>query len=162
MRTGLKLFLFFLAATVLHWAFMAVLGGWDISLNLMLIFAMTICAFLPPEYGYPTAFISGLFLDFFGVQLFGHHAFIFILCASMVYSVENRFDFDSLVPQMVCMAVLSTVSSLLNLILLKVFAGFSAWNGWGAFLGGIMLSVLIAPAIFWVLRRAFIVKRKQY
>ena len=162
MKTVLQLILFFLAATVFHWAFMAVLGSWDISLNLMLVFAMAVCAFLPPEYGYPTAFVSGLFLDFFGIQLFGHHAFVFTLCACLVYGLESRLDFDSAVPQMVCMFLLSALSAAGNLILLKVFAGFSAWNGLGPFVGGIILSTLITPVIFWAVRQVFVAKIQTY
>lgn len=162
MKKILLLVFLFLLATVLHWAFMAVLGSWDISLNLMLVFSMAVCAFLPPEYGYATAFCSGLFLDFFGVQLFGHHAFVFTLCACLVYGVESKLDFDSVIPQMVCMGGLATLSALGNLILLKIFAGFSAWNGMGAFLGGIMLSTLITPAIFWFVKRVCVAKIKTY
>lgn len=162
MRIGLKLFLFFLLTTVLHWGLMAMLGGWDISLNLMLVFALAVCAFVKPEYGYPTAFICGLFLDFFGVKLFGHYAFMFTLCAAIVYSLETRVDFDSVVPQMACIGVLALLSAIGNLILLKVFAGFSAWNGFWPFIGGIILSALIAPAVFWVVRSAFTVKLKTY
>ncbi len=162
MRIGLKLFLFFIIATVLHWALMVVLGGWDISLNLMLVFAVAVCAFVKPEYGYPVAFICGLFLDFFGVKLFGHYAFMFTLCAAIVYGLEARVDFDSVLPQMVCAGLLALFSAVGNLILLKVFAGFSAWNGFWPFTGGIMLSALTAPAVFWAVRCAFSVKIKTY
>ncbi len=162
MKRIVKLILFFMAATILHWAAMALLGNWDISLNLMLIFAIAVCAFLPPAYGYPTAFVSGLFLDFFGVQLFGQHAFIFTLCACAVYSLENRLEFDSVVPQMVCAGVLTLLATLGNLILLKVFAGFSAWNGIGSFIGGISCSILIAPAVFWAVRRGLAAKGRTY
>ena len=162
MRLGVKLFLFFLLATVLHWAFMAVLGNWDISLNLMLVFAIAICAFVKPEYGYSTAFICGLFLDFFGVKLFGHYAFMFTLCAVIVYGLEKRVDFDSIVPQMICTGILAFLAAIGNLILLKVFAGFSAWNGFWPFIGGIILSAAVAPFIFWAVRRAFTVKINTY
>jgi len=156
------LILFFVIATILHWAFMALLGNWDISLNLMLVFTVAVCAFLPPAYGYPTAFMSGLFLDFFGVQLFGQHAFVFTLCAFFVYSLENRLEFTSVVPQMVCVGCLTLFAALGNLILLKVFAGFSAWNGIGPFVGGIVGSVLVAPAIFWLVQHVLAAKNKIY
>ena len=155
MHTAGKLCLFFLVATVLHWAFMAISGGWGLSLNFMLVFAMAVCAFVKPEYGYPTAFLCGLFLDFFGVKLFGHHALIFTLCATVVYALENRLNFDSVIPQMVCIFVLETAAALANLVLLSMLAGFSAWNGFFPFVGGIGVSTLVAPAVFWAVRRAF-------
>ena len=81
MANTLKLFLLFIAATVLHWAFMSVFGGAGVSLNVMLVFACAVCAYLPPQYGYTAAFVCGLFLDFFGVKLFGNNALTFTLCA---------------------------------------------------------------------------------
>ena len=159
MHSALKLFLFFLLATVLHWALMAVSGGWGMSLNFMLVFAIAVCAFVKPEYGYPTAFLCGLFLDFFGVKLFGHHALIFTLCATLVYALESRLDFDSVVPQMVCVCILETFAALANLLLLKLFAGFSAWSGLFPFVGGIVVSTLVAPGVFWAVRHAFAYKR---
>ena len=159
MHTVIKLFFFFFLATVLHWVFMAMSGGWGLSLNFMLVFAIAVCAFVKPEYGYPTAFLCGLFLDFFGVKLFGHHALIFTLCASGVYALENRLDFDSVVPQMVCVCFFEMAAALGNLFLLKVLVGFSAWSGLFPFVGGIAVSTLVSPAVFWVIHRAFFYKR---
>lgn len=155
MGTVLKLFLLFICATVLHWAFMAVLGGAGLSLNVMLVFAAAVCAFLKPQYGYPAAFVCGLFLDFFGVKLFGNHALTFTLCACFVYSMEKRLDFDSLPPQVISVFALSLFAALFNLLLLKVFAGLSAWNGFWPLLGGVTLNALLAPAVFWAVRRVF-------
>ena len=162
MWTACKLFLFFIVATVLHWACVALFGAWGVSLNVMLVFTLAVCAFVKPEYGYPAAFISGLFLDFFGVKLFGHYAFIFTLCAATVYTLENRLDLEAAVPQMLYVGVFSTLAALCNLLLLRVFAGFSAWNGVGPFVGGIVLNVLLAPVMFWVINQAFAVKAKTY
>ena len=159
MHTTVKLFLFFFAATVLHWALMAILGSWGLSLNFMLVFAIAVCAFVKPEYGYPTAFLCGLFLDFFGVKLFGHYALIFTLCAATVYALESRLDFDSVVPQMVFVFVLETAAALGNLILLKILVGFSAWSGFFPFFGGIVVSTMLAPLVFWVAHKAFSYKK---
>ena len=162
MRTACKLILLFLAATVLHWILTSLLGSWGQNLNFMLVFAAAVCVFVKPEYGYPTAFLCGLFLDFFGVKLFGHYALIFTLCAAVIYSLENRFDFDSVMPQMVCIFVLESAAALGNLILLKALAGFSAWNGLLPFAGGIAASTLLAPGVFWAVRRAFAAKITTY
>ena len=155
MTTTLKLFLLFLAATVLHWAFMTVLGEVGLSVNVMLVFACAVCAYLKPQYGYPAAFVCGLFLDFFGVKLFGNNAFTFTLCAMAVYALEKRLDFDAPVPQMISLWGLGLFAALFNLLLLKMFANFSAWMGFWALLGGVTLNAVLAPAVFWVVRRAF-------
>lgn len=151
----IKLFFFFLLATVLHWAFTAVLGGVGVSLNFMLVFAIAVCACMRPEYGYPTAFVCGLFLDFFGVKLFGHNALIFTLCAALVYGLENRVDFGAVLPQMVCVFVLELLAALGSWFMLDYFAGFSAWNGLGPLLGGTALCAVLAPGVFWVISRVF-------
>ena len=162
MRIACKLIVLFLLATVLHWALTSVLGGWGQNLNVMLVFAVAACVFVKPEYGYPLAFMCGLFLDFFGVKLFGHYALIFTLCAAVIYSLENRLDFDSAIPQMVCVLCLESAAALSNLILLKLLAGFSAWNGFFPFVGGIAASALLAPGVFWLVRRTFADKTVTY
>ena len=161
-NTIAKLIGLFLLITILHWAFLALLGGWGLRVDIMLVFMAAVCACLGPAYGYPTAFICGLFLDFFGVKLFGHNAFIFTGCAMAVYGLEKRLDLDSAVVQMVFVLALCLVAAMGNGLLLKIFAGFSAWNGWSAFVCSITLSVLAAPLIFWIVRYTFPAKRKKY
>lgn len=160
MKTVLKLFILFMGATVLHWAFMTLLGGTGLNINIMLIFSVAVCACLKPEFGYPTSFICGLFLDFFGVKLFGCNAFVFTLCSCWVYAFDKRLDFDGVIPQMFAVLLLSFFASIMNLILLKVFVGFSAWNGFIPFLGGVILNALLAPLIFQGVRRVFIAEMK--
>ncbi len=155
MANAVKLFLLFIAATILHWGLMTVLGGAGVNLNMMLVFACAVCACLGPQYGYPTAFICGLFLDFFGIKLFGNHAFVFTLCACMMYGLDKRLDFDAPVPQMASILVLSLFSALFNAVLLHVFAGFSSWAGIGSWLGGAVCNALTAPFVFWTVRRTF-------
>lgn len=160
MKTSLKLFLLFWLATVLHWGCMAALGRWGIGVNVMLVFAVAVCTYLKPQYGYPAAFVCGLFLDFFGVKLFGHHALTFTLCAMAVYSLEKRLDFDSPVPQVLAVVSLCLFSVLVNLFLLRVFAGVSAWGGFWAFVGALLLEAAWAPLVFWGVRRTFATELK--
>lgn len=153
MNDTLKLFILFILSTVLHWTFMTIFGGVGLSLNIMLVFACAVCAALKPQYGYPTAFICGLFLDFFGVKLFGNNALTFTLCATMVYALEKRLDFEAPVPQIIGVFGLSLFAVLFNVMLLKIFTGFSAWTGFWPFIGGAVLNAVLAPAIFWVVHR---------
>ena len=162
MYTSWKLFFAFILATVFYWALSALLGGWGINVNLMLVFAMAVCAVLKPEYGYPTAFLCGLFLDFFGVKLFGHQAFIFTLCAVIIYTFQNRLDLDSPVPQAISTLVLVLLADLCDLLFLKIFAGVSAWSSLGAFIGGLLLSAALAPIVFWATKQWLAVKEKTY
>lgn len=155
MANALKLFLLFIAATVLHWACMAVLGGAGVSLNVMLVFACAVCAYLPPRYGYPAAFVCGLFLDFFGVKLFGNNALTFTLCACMMYALEKRLDFDAPAPQIISILGLGLFAALFNLALLKFFADFSAWTGFWPLLSGVAFNAVLAPFVFWGVRRVF-------
>lgn len=151
----LKLFLLFIAATVLHWGFMSVFGGAGVSLNVMLVFACAVCACLPPQYGYPAAFVCGLFLDFFGVKLFGNNALVFTLCACMMYGMEKRLDFDAPVPQIISIFVLGLFAAVFNVILLRMFAGFSAWTGFWPLFSGVAFNAALAPFVFWTVRRVF-------
>ena len=50
MKTLLKLFILFVISTILHWAFMTLLGGMGLSINIMLIFSVAVCAYLKPEF----------------------------------------------------------------------------------------------------------------
>lgn len=160
MKTFFKLLVLFLLATVLHWGCMAVLGRWGIGVNVMLAFAAAVCAYLKPQYGYPAAFVCGLFLDFFGVKLFGHNALTFTLCAMAVYSLEKRLDFDGPVPQVITVVSLCFFSVLFNLFLLRVFAGVSTWSGFWAFVWALLLEAVLAPLVFWVVRRTFTAELK--
>jgi len=151
----MKLFLCFVAATLLYWGCTALLGPAGITVNILLVFSLAVCVFQPPVCGYLTAFICGLFLDFLGVRLFGHEAFLFTCCALAVYSSKERFDYESELPQMVCVFVLGLLTAIGHIWLLKIVTGVFAWNGVLPLLAGVLLSSLVAPLIFKGIRRIF-------
>ena len=76
-----KLIFLFLIATVFHWMCATFFARWGISVNSMLVFVVAFGALLKQPAAYTMAFICGLFLDFFGVKLFGNNAFTFTICA---------------------------------------------------------------------------------
>lgn len=152
----IRLILLFFATTMCYWLFTALLSGLGVTINVLLLFSLAVCVCLSPAYGYPVAFVCGLFLDFFGVKLFGHYAFLFTLCAMLVYSSKNRFDFDAPIPQITYVFILGLFMALANIWMLNVFAGFSAWNGLLPLLGGVILAALLAPAVFGLVRRALV------
>ena len=131
-----KLFIAFVGATVFHWAFATAFANIGIQVSVMLVFVVAACTLLKPAYGYPLAFLCGLFLDFFGTKLFGNNAFTFCLLALFVYMLSERFDFESIFPQMVTV----------------FFTSSAVWQGFWSLLAGSVVNALMAPAVFFVLR----------
>jgi len=148
-----KLVFLFILATVCHWAFATAGGVWGVSANLMLAFAAAFCTVLKPAFGYPAAFLCGLFLDFFGVKLFGNNAFSFTAAACIMYGLAERFDFDGIFPQMVTVFGLTFFVAVLNSVLLMWFTSSAMWPGFFSLAGGALLDGALAPAVFWAVRR---------
>lgn len=155
MLSILKLAAVFVAATVCHWAFATVFAYLGLQVNMMLVFAVALCALLKPPYGYASAFLCGLFLDFFGTKLFGNNAFMFTLSAWIVYFLGDRFDFESIFPQVISVFGLSVFVSLGNLMLVQLFTASAVWPGFLSLTGGAVVNALLAPAVFLVLRKVF-------
>jgi len=153
MLNAVKLFILFVVATVFHWAFASLFVRWGISVNILLVFVTAFCALLKSPIAYTAAFLCGLFLDFFGTKLFGNNAFTFTICACLVCSMMDRFDFEELFPQMVAVFVLSWLAGLLNTILVFLFAHSNLWPGFWNLLVGSMLGAWSAPLVFWLVRR---------
>ncbi len=153
MWSFVKLIFLFLVATVVHWAFASSFSYWGLSVNMLLAFAAAFCAVLKPSFGYPAAFVCGLFLDFFGTKLFGNNAFTFTVCACIVYGLAERFDFDAVFPQMVTVFGLTVFAGVLNSLLFLWFTSASLWPGLWSLLGGSAIGGVLAPAVFWLVRR---------
>ena len=99
--------------------------------------------------------MCGLFLDFFGTRLFGNNAFTFCALACVVYAVGERFDFESILPQMLSVLLGSLAAVWVSTLLGRIFAGASVVLGWWSWLGGSVTNALLAPAVFLFLRRLF-------
>ncbi len=147
-----KLFIAFIGATVFHWAFATAFANIGIQVSVMLVFVVAVCTLLKPAYGYPVAFLCGLFLDFFGTKLFGNNAFTFCMVALLVYLISERFDFESILPQMVTVFCLSVFAVVFNALLLRIFTSSAMWQGVWSLLAGSMINALMAPVLFIVLR----------
>lgn len=153
MHSFLKLAALFVMGTVCHWAGATFFSYVGLNVNIMLVFAIALCTVLKPEIGYPVAFLSGLFLDFFGTKLFGNNAFSFTVAACLVYNLRERFDFDSVFPQLMSVFGLTCLVGILNSILLWWFTSSAMWPGIFGLLGGALIGTLCAPLIFWIVRR---------
>lgn len=148
----IKLMFLFILATVVHWAFASVFSYWGLSVNMILAFAIAFCAVLKPGFGYPAAFICGLFLDFFGAKLFGNNAFTFTVAACVVYTLSDRFDFDAVPPQMVTVFVLTFLVGALNSLLFLWFASTDMWPGFWSLAGGSLVTAVFSPVVFGLVR----------
>ncbi len=148
-----KLIFLFILATVFHWAFASIFSCWDLSVNILLVFAVAFCVVLKPGFGYAASFVCGLFLDFFGTRLFGNNAFTFTICACIVYHLADRFDFEAFFPQIVAGFGLTLLAGLLNSLLYLWFTSAAMWPGFWSLLGGAFVSGILAPAVFWLVRR---------
>jgi rod shape-determining protein MreD len=153
MRSFLKLAVLFILGTVCHWAGATFFSYLGLNVNLMLVFMIALCSVLPERAGYALAFLSGLFLDFFGTKLFGNNAFSFTVAACVVYSLRERFDFDNMFPQMLTVFVLTSIVGVINSILLLWFTANAMWPGLLGLLGGAFIGTIVAPLIFWAVRR---------
>ena len=156
MRSILKLIGLFVFGTVCHWACTTFFSYWGLSVNMMLIFTAALCSVLKPELGYPVAFLAGLFLDFFGTKLFGNNAFSFTVAACVIYGLRERFDFDSIFPQMIASFALAWLVGILNSFLLWWFTSSAMWPGFLELLGGALISSLLAPLVFALVRRSWL------
>lgn len=149
----LKLVFLFVLATVCHWGFASFFAQAGISVNMMLVFVVAFCVYLKPPFAYTGAFLCGLFLDFFSTKLFGNNAFTFTVCACIIQSIVERFDFEALFPQVVAVVGLTWVVGLLNTLLISLFASASVWPGFLSLLGGALIDGICAPLVFWTVRK---------
>ncbi len=148
----LKIIALFAVASVCHWGFATLFLYWGLNVNFMLVFAIAFCALAPLEYGYPMAFVCGLFLDFFGVKLFGNNAFSFTVAACLVYALRERIDFTGFLPQMAAVFVLTIGVGVLNSLLLIQFTSASLWPGTFSLVGGALVGAVLSPLVFGVVR----------
>ena len=148
-----KIIFLFVLGTVFHWGGATLFSYFGLHVNLMLVFALALCAELKLEIGYPLAFISGLFLDFFGTRLFGNNAFSFTAAACLMYSLRSRFDFESILPQVFTVFGLTCLVGILNSVLLVWFTSSTMWPGTWSVLGGATVGAVFAPVVFWMVNR---------
>ena len=127
----------------------------------MLVFAIAFCTIAKLEISYPFAFLCGLFLDFFGIKLFGNNAFLFTLVACTVIFLRERIDFSAVIPQVITVFLLSCAVGFLNSVLLFWFTSSALWPGLWSLVGGALVGALLSPAVFWLIRQTWKTPLKQ-
>ena len=148
MRNFLNAFLIFIIATLLHWVFIEIFAPFNITLGIMLAFALIMAARSPRAGGYTFAFFCGLFLDFFSASMFGGYALAFTLLMFTFYHVEHKIDFKEPGPQLIITAGLNMYTVLLYGLLGKIFTGAFLWHGFASFVAGSLITGLLAPVLY--------------
>ncbi|WP_428897069.1 rod shape-determining protein MreD [Parelusimicrobium proximum] len=154
----LKLILVFLLSTVLHWSFANFGVEYTSGISVMFVFMFVCCVMLPPAYGHAAAFVSGLFLDFFGTSMFGMYAFTYTLSAMIIYMTAKNIAFNHLLAQVLTVFALSFCAELFYSGIGSVFFKGVPWHGFwpiitGSFINGILAVPMFALFRFIHLRR---------
>jgi len=153
MRKFIILILIFLVSTVAHWAFAAAGAGFGANINFMLAAGAAVCSFYERRAGYAFMFCCGIFLDFFGVNMFGAYALAFTFCAAAVYLVKESLDFEYAVPQAVLVFCLTLFCVLVYNLAGVIFEKSVSWNGARSLIFGAVINALISPVIFYALKK---------
>lgn len=143
----------FVIATIFHWIAIEVLGQYGIILGVMFAFTLVMASRLSEFGGYLFGFFSGLFLDFFGNNLFGANALAFTWLLFIFYIIDDKIDFRDSGPQIVITASLNMVLIILYGLIGKVFIGEFVWQGFVNFLLGSVLTGLLLPFICFLINR---------
>jgi len=143
MKNFIILVLVFLVSTTAHWAFASAGAEFNLNVNFMLAAGAAVCSFYDGRAGFTFMFFGGMFLDFFGVNMFGAYALTFTLCAAAVYLVKNSLDFDSPAAQAVLVYNLAGV----------IFLKGTFWPGFTSVILGAAITAVIAPVVFYIVKK---------
>ncbi len=160
MKNLFKLFILFMFSTVLHWACVSLGAEINVSVNIMLTFAFTACVFTDGIYGYSFAFLSGIFLDSFGTQMFGVYGLTFTLIARATYFLAKQLDFNNPLTQFVAVFILSVLCELMYSVLGFVFIKGVAWTGFTSLIVGSSINAALTPLMFYMFRLARLEREK--
>lgn len=152
MKSIIHLVIIFILSTVVHWALAGAGAELGLNINFMLIISVVVCSMYGKWSGYTFSFFSGIFLDFFGVAMFGAFAMTFILCAAVVYKLRNSLDFESAPPQMVLVFCLSLFSVIVYNFTGIIFLKGTSWHGFQSLILSAFINALIAPFVFGLFR----------
>lgn len=143
----------FVIATIAHWLSIELLGQYGLTLGIMFAFTLVMATKLSEFGGYTFGFLSGLFLDFFGNNLFGANALAFTWVLFIFYIIDDKIDFGDSGPQIVITAVLNMILLVFYGLIGKVFIDEFIWQGFYNFILGSCLTGLLLPLIYFVINR---------
>ncbi|MDR0953323.1 MAG: hypothetical protein LBM71_03955 [Elusimicrobiota bacterium] len=146
-------FLIFIVATIAHWFAIEIFAPFDINVGVMFAFSLVMASVLSEGAGYTFAFVSGLFLDFFGNVLFGGWALTFTLMMIIFYQIDDKIDFKDIGPQFVITLFLNMACVILYGLFGKIFTGEFIWQGFKSLLLGSFLTGVLLPLVYLLVLR---------
>jgi rod shape-determining protein MreD len=156
MSKFINIFLFFIAATIVHWFFIEIFAPFDITVGVMLVFSLVMAYEFPRILCYTFAFFSGLFLDFLSNVMFGGYALAFTIIIFAFSKISEKIDFKEIGPQIVISAFLNMALLLLYGFIGKIFTGTFLWQGTKSFFVGSIIGGIFLPVLYSVARKYFI------
>lgn len=153
MMKFLNVFLIFIIATIAHWIAIEIFGQYGIILGVMLAFTLVMAFKLNEIGGYIFGFFSGLFLDFFGNNLFGANALTFTWILFIFYIIDDKIDFKEFLPQVIITTVLNMLLLVFYGIISKFFIGEFICQSLFSFIIGSLLTGLLLPLIYFVINK---------
>ena len=153
MMKFLNVFLIFIIATIVHWIAIEIFGQYGIILGIMLAFTLVMASKLSEIGGYFFGFFSGLFLDFFGNNLFGANALAFTWILFIFYIIDDKIDFKEFLPQVIITAVLNMLLIVFYGLISKFFIGEFICQSFLSFTIGSIITGLLLPVIYFVINK---------
>ena len=141
-------FIIFIMATLIHWLFIEIFSPFSVTVGVMFAFSLIVARLMPDLGGYTFAFLSGLFLDFFGNVMFGGYALVFTIIIFIFYRVADKIDFKDTGPQIIITTFLNMSSVILYGLLGKIFTGSFLWQGLNSLLLGSFITGLLLPVMY--------------
>lgn len=153
MMKFLNVFLIFIIATIVHWLAIEIFGQYGIILGVMFAFTLVMATKLSELGGYVFGFFSGLFLDFFGNNLFGANALAFTWILFIFYIIDDKIDFKEFAPQVVITTILNMLLLVFYGVISKFFIGEFICQNLLSFIVGSLLTGLLLPLIYFIINK---------
>jgi rod shape-determining protein MreD len=138
----------FWAATAIYCLSVEIFAPLGINVGIMLVFALIVANVRGAVTGYFYAFFSGLFLDFFGSELFGGYALVFVITTAIFYRVKDKMDFEEACPQLTIAFALNAACAVLYALAGKIFTGKFIWRATASMLIGSVITAVL-PLVFY-------------
>ncbi len=149
----LNVFLIFIIATIVHWIAIEVFGQYGIIIGIMFAFTLVMASKLSELGGYIFGFFSGLFLDFFGNNLFGANALAFTWILFLFFIIKDKIDFKEVLPQIVITTILNMLLLVFYGLISKFFIGEFICQSLLSFIIGSILTGLLLPVIYFIINK---------
>jgi len=148
--------LLYLSTGVLYWWWSGHLSVFGVSPNFIFLGVLSIAVLASPGRAIAYGFLSGIYMDLLGVDLFGGYALTYSLLAYGIYLMKRHFEVASPVPQAVTALAMSLACMLFYLALSLVLAKVNPLSPKTFFVEP-FFNAAAAPVVFHIFSR---LKRK--